>query len=1115
MAIHPESPTLRQQLPLFVGAASGTSALWSFVLTDESGMRQFVFVAAEGTLSVCMVSSSRQPTPLLALLASIIKRAAGDGTPQDGSQGRDWHLLRALPILCGALLPPPPGAELELRLWDGRRCRFGAPAAPMPAADGLLLDVLSVLGLEQTLRVWCALLLERPVLLISDCVPLLSAAAEGLVALLAPLRWEGTYVPVLPSRLIEYVEAPTPFLMGASRRLVDATPSLDLSTVLVADLDRGALRLPSTSPPPPALPCDGLGCLEPLATMLVRRASAAARLRAAPAVTAAPSATRVFGVAQRCFLRLLRALLHPNALRAAVQPQPQPQPQPQAAAGDGMAADNGATAVLGRPSSDDPIDWEAYVASLSAEARAYCEELRGTLMFEGLVNDMMSGATPLEELEDGNGDGNGDNGDGNDGAIGTDTGASVGWINTPVLEVSFGANYEVQLTSDGAPGDEVEEEEAAEAAPHALLAGLSEDGWRVAASTLRETLDAANAPGDSSSTSATVFARRVAGLLETTIEGTPLPIDCLRREAVNAAELDGEGESLRKGSPPPPPPPPPPEEKEEEEKEEEEVGGARRGMRRHGALHALHAGYLGTAKGAQRALLECEVAWRFDAAAVPESAVAPLVGAMTRAELQATLAILSGEALPDWSDSHDVDAAATRPGLLHLAWGVPGPTPPAPSNGQPSIVTTLVRDQLARLTQREAEKARAAAAAAAAAAERARREAEAEAEAAKQQTPSSTADAATTTTTQISSPPDRPEPPPSPPPEGQPYNGQTPSEAPPPGGAVAISARLLSDAVALFRAHADAGGRVGRRELLGIRASGGFAQLVRRTGWLRGVRVGPASLGEGARLAFWLNVYNLLLMHGYALHATELNRRQSAAARGLRVVRLHSRFVYAVGCDVGGDQRSLWDAKGAPAPFAPLFSAVEVEHALLRREQRTSPFPFSSWLLPKFGAADPRAALAPPPCRLLAFGLVAGTPFSPPLRIYGGGGAASGGGGFDEPPTLESVIGELEDNARQHLAGQGQVVLSSAEAAAAGPRGGGQAPPQLQLPAVLQWHMADLGADTPAQLGALLPLLPRALANELSPLLTAPAELAWSPKPSYGRAVWEVWYDVGTPSSPR
>ena len=212
----------------------------------------------------------------------------------------------------------------------------------------------------------------------------------------------------------------------------------------------------------------------------------------------------------------------------------------------------------------------------------------------------------------------------------------------------------------------------------------------------------------------------------------------------------------------------------------------------------------------------------------------------------------------------------------------------------------------------------------------------------------------------------------------------------------------------------------------------------------------------------------------------------------------------------------LFDRPGAPTPFPALFSATEIEHALLRRAQRASPFPFSSWLLPKFGASDPRSALAPPPCSLLAFGLVAGTPFSPPLHIYGaaasgtsGGGGGGGGGG--EPPTWQSVVGELAANARRHLAET--VVLSSTDAPTG--RGSQDARPQLQLPAVLQWHMADLGVDTPAQLGALLPLLPAALAAELSPLLSAPAALAWSPKPSYGRAVWEVRYDVGTPSSPR
>ena len=44
-------------------------------------------------------------------------------------------------------------------------------------------------------------------------------------------------MPILPASLAAYVEAPTPYLMGASRSLIDALP-FDLSTVPAAALNR-------------------------------------------------------------------------------------------------------------------------------------------------------------------------------------------------------------------------------------------------------------------------------------------------------------------------------------------------------------------------------------------------------------------------------------------------------------------------------------------------------------------------------------------------------------------------------------------------------------------------------------------------------------------------------------------------------------------------------------------------------------------------------------------------------------------------------------------------------------------------------------------------------------
>ena len=88
------------------------------------------------------------------------------------------------------------------------------------------------------------------------------------------------------------------------------------------------------------------------------------------------------------------------------------------------------------------------------------------------------------------------------------------------------------------------------------------------------------------------------------------------------------------------------------------------------------------------------------------------------------------------------------------------------------------------------------------------------------------------------------------------------------GGALEVSVALARCAVALARAHADADGKTCRPQLIQMRASAGFVELARRAARLRTADV--ARLGDGARLAFWLNVYNALVLHGCALHAAEL-----------------------------------------------------------------------------------------------------------------------------------------------------------------------------------------------------------------------------------------------------
>ena len=168
------STPLRRQLPLFLGAAR-SSVSYSFALTDDTGSRLFVYVHKEGDISFCAVSVQQQQTPLFSLLASVIQLAA---------LGESSNLLStAIQLLCRHLAPPSVGTALRVAFTPAGVCNLAcqvganAPASQLPAADELLYDVIGCLGLSQALEAWAALLLERPVLLLSS---LLAAPARLL-----------------------------------------------------------------------------------------------------------------------------------------------------------------------------------------------------------------------------------------------------------------------------------------------------------------------------------------------------------------------------------------------------------------------------------------------------------------------------------------------------------------------------------------------------------------------------------------------------------------------------------------------------------------------------------------------------------------------------------------------------------------------------------------------------------------------------------------------------------------------------------------------------------------------------------------------------------------------
>ncbi|XP_072574183.1 myotubularin-related protein 13-like isoform X3 [Paramormyrops kingsleyae] len=110
------------------------------------------------------------------------------------------------------------------------------------------------LGIQNVLSLFCAVLTEHKVLFHSTSYQRLGDACRALESLMFPLKYSYPYIPILPSRLLEVLSSPTPFIIGVHS--VFQSDIQDLLDVIIADLDGGTIKIPE---------CIHLSCLpEPL-----------------------------------------------------------------------------------------------------------------------------------------------------------------------------------------------------------------------------------------------------------------------------------------------------------------------------------------------------------------------------------------------------------------------------------------------------------------------------------------------------------------------------------------------------------------------------------------------------------------------------------------------------------------------------------------------------------------------------------------------------------------------------------------------------------------------------------------------------------------------------------
>ncbi|KAG6675653.1 hypothetical protein I3842_15G114100 [Carya illinoinensis] len=178
---------------------------------------------------ICLISR----LPSFHALRSALEELFALCFSANGSSKPLWdviaHMVSNVPL-------PTPGRDRVLFAIEN--CLLSVEAPPkdgLPHADISFQPLVQCLDVDKLIELFTAVLLERRILLRSNKYSLLTLVSEAICHLIYPFRWQHVYIPLLFFSGVDYIDAPTPYMMGLHSG-VD-TSALTMDGVVVVDLE--------------------------------------------------------------------------------------------------------------------------------------------------------------------------------------------------------------------------------------------------------------------------------------------------------------------------------------------------------------------------------------------------------------------------------------------------------------------------------------------------------------------------------------------------------------------------------------------------------------------------------------------------------------------------------------------------------------------------------------------------------------------------------------------------------------------------------------------------------------------------------------------------------------
>ncbi|KAJ7969656.1 Denn domain and wd repeat-containing protein scd1 [Quillaja saponaria] len=199
---------------------------------------------------ICLVSRS----PSFRAIRSALEELFTLCFSPNGSSKPLWDVIA---YMVSNVPLPTPGKERVLFAIED--CLLSVEAPPkdgLPHADISFQPLVQCLDIDNLIKLFTAVLLERRILLRSNKYSLLTLVSEAICHLIYPFRWQHVYIPLLFFSGVDYIDAPTPYMMGLHSGVDTSTLTMD--GVVVVDLEYNCI---TTTEEIPSIPEPELSCL--------------------------------------------------------------------------------------------------------------------------------------------------------------------------------------------------------------------------------------------------------------------------------------------------------------------------------------------------------------------------------------------------------------------------------------------------------------------------------------------------------------------------------------------------------------------------------------------------------------------------------------------------------------------------------------------------------------------------------------------------------------------------------------------------------------------------------------------------------------------------------------